>query len=123
MIIIGDKLVPYEKIFRIYHQEQIAETQANSTILFKYNSSMLTYASQNNLPYAVVVTSIKEALYSNALTAKYIICQKDIAKGIQKIADNYMFDSKILAIIESNEEFETVVLDEIDGVIFQHILN
>ena len=92
VILIGDSLVAHENMFRIYHQEQIAETKANSTIIFKYNSDILKYVSQNDLPYAVVVTNIKESIYANALNAKYIICAKDMAKDIQKIADELDFD-------------------------------
>jgi len=122
VILIGDSLVAHENMFRIYHQEQIAETKANSTIIFKYNSAILKYASQNDLSYAVVVSNIKESIYANALNAKYIICAKNIVKDIQKVAENYMFDSKILAIIESNSEIEEIASYEIDGVIYKNIL-
>ncbi len=77
---------------------------------------------KNNLSNAVVVSSIKEAIYCNALNSKYIICDKKLAKAIQKIADNYMFDSKVLAIIEDSEEIEKIALNEIDGVIYSNLL-
>ena len=41
---------------------------------------------------------------------------------MQKIAENYMFDSKILAIIKSNDELEEIALDEIDGVIYKELI-
>lgn len=122
MIIIGDALVPYEHMFRIYHKEQIAESQPNSTIIFKYNDAILEYASSNALPFAVMVDSIKEAIYVNACKGKYIIASASLAKEIQKVAENYMFDAKVLCVIESNDAFEAVAQDEIDGVIYKHIL-
>ena len=67
--------------------------------------------------------SIKEAIYANSLNAKYIISEKELAKAIQKIADNYMFDSKILAVIETNDEIEEIAQSEIDGIIYKSILN
>lgn len=123
MIILGDNLVEFETLFRIYHKEQISESPSNSTLIFKYNPDLLQYASQNDLPYGVMLSSIKEAIYANALNAKYIIASKSLATDVQKIAENYMFDSKVLAIIDSNDEFEEVAMNEIDGVVYKNILD
>ena len=70
----------------------------------------------------VYVKSIKEAIYASNFNAKYIICENELAKKLQKIADNYMYDSKILAIIDSNEELEQVAKLEIDGIIYRNLL-
>ena len=48
--------------------------------------------------------------------------EKELAKQIQKIADNYMYDSKILAIIKSNDELENIAKNEIDGVIYKNLI-
>lgn len=122
MILIGDKLVPFDDIFDISSVEDIKNTKANSIISFRYNESLLTYCFENELKYAVIVTSIKEAIYANSLDAIYIICEKELSKDVQKIADNYMFDSKVLAIIQSNEELEEIAKNEIDGIIYNHLL-
>ena len=66
--------------------------------------------------------NIKEALYVNALEGKYIIADKTLAVSLQKLADNYIFDSKILALIDSNDEFEEIAKNEIDGVIYKKLL-
>ena len=123
MIIIGDKLVPFENIQYIQNVENIKDTKANSTIIFNYDELVLKYCYENEISLAVVVTSIKEAIYCNSLNVKYIISEKELAKEIQKIADNYMYDSKNLAIIDSNEEFEEVAKNEIDGVIYRDLIN
>lgn len=122
MILIGDDLVPYEKISTITTIEDIKNTQANSTLLFFYEEKLLSYCYKNTLLSAVVVSSIKQAIYANALDSKYIICNKDLAIKLQKIAENYMFDSKILSIIQCNDELEDIALNEIDGVIYHKIL-
>jgi len=36
---------------------------------------------------------------------------------LQKIADNYLWDMKILAIISSEDEIEEIALLEIDGAV------
>ena len=46
----------------------------------------------------------------------------DLSVQIQKIADNYMYDSKNLVIIDSNEEFENITKNEIDGVIYRDLI-
>ncbi|MDZ7817129.1 MAG: hypothetical protein U5K55_00335 [Aliarcobacter sp.] len=122
MILIGDKIVPFENIFFISNIDEIKNTKANSTILFNYDDEILLYCYENELSYAVIVKSIKEAIYSNNLNAKYIISQKELAIELQKIADNYMYDSKILAIIDTNEEFEQIAKCEIDGIIYRDLI-
>ena len=123
MIIIGDKLVPFEEVIYIKNIENIKYTKANSTIIFDYDEKTLEYSYKNNLSSAVVVSSIKEAIYCNSLNVKYIISEKNLACEIQKIADNYMYDSKNLVIIDSNEEFEQTAIAQIDGVIYRELIN
>lgn len=122
MIIIGDKLVPSTEPFKIFNIEDIKNTEANSTLYFLFNDEILKYCFENSLDFAVKIESIKEAIYANALNAKYIIAEKKLAKKVQKIAENYMFDSKVLAIIETNDEFEDIAKVEIDGVIYKESL-
>ena len=122
MILIGDKLVPFEDIFFIKNIKDIENTKANSTVLFDFDEEILTYCYKNELLCAVVVNSIKEAIYCNNLNVKYIISEKELSIELQKIADNYMYDSKILAIIDSNEELEQVAKLEIDGIIYRNLL-
>ena len=122
MIIIGDKIVPFENISFISSIHEIKQTKANSTLIFSYNEELLLYCFNNQLSSAVIISCLTEAIYSNALSCKYIICKKDLAKEIQKVAENYMYDAKILAIIESNNEFEKIIKDEIDGVIYKNLI-
>ena len=122
MIILGDEIVPYENICFISTIDEIGNTKANSTLLFFYDVELLKYCYENELSSAVIVTSITEAIYCNSLNAKYIISDKHLAIQIQKIADNYMYDSKNLVIIDSNEEFEHIAKDEIDGVIYRDLI-
>ncbi len=122
MILIGDELVPYGQISFISNIEQINSTKANSIILFNYDEVLLKYAYENELSSAVIVKSIKDAIYCNNLNVKYIISEKSLSKQIQKIADNYMFDSKNLVIIDSNDEFEEIAITEIDGIIYRSLI-
>ena len=122
MILIGDKLVPFPEISFISNIEQINSTKANSIVLFVYDEKILKYVYDNELPSAVIVKSIKDAIYCNNLNVKYIISEKALASQIQKIADNYMYDSKNLAIIDSNDEFEEIAINEIDGILYRSLI-
>ena len=53
---------------------------------------------------------------------KYAIADFNIAKILQKIADNYLYDTKVLAIIDSKEEIAKAAHSEIDGVILRSLL-
>ena len=112
MILIGDNLIPHKEYEFIDSILDIEHTQPNSTLVFNYDENLLLYTRKNNLSSSLVVSNITEAIYCNALNVKYIICEKKLAKQVQKIAENYMFDSKVLAIIESSDEIEKVALSE-----------
>lgn len=123
MILIGDNLIPHKEFAFIDSILDIEHTVSNSTLIFSYDENLLLYCRKNALSNAVIVTNITESIYCNALNSQYIICDKKLAKNIQKIAENYMFDAKILAIIESKDEIEKIALSEIDGVIYTSLLN
>lgn len=120
MIILGDELIKCEEFALINSIEDIKETKANSTLLFSFDMKISNYCKNNNLFTAVYVSSIKEAIYANAIECKYIISQKTLSSKIQKIADNYMFDAKNIVIISSNDEFEEISNFEIDGLIYEN---
>jgi len=122
MIIIGDSNIEYENIEKIAQIEDIKKSSPAATVLFDFDIEILKYTNANNINSAVIAHSIKEVIYANSLEAKYIIPRINILLQVQKIADNYMFDSKILAVIEDSEEIEKVALDEIDGVIYKELL-
>ena len=122
MILIGDAIIPYEDVVTISKLEEIKKTRSNSVLLFKFDAEIMAYCKNNSLKYGVIVSSIKEAIYANALMAKYIISDISMAEKVQKIAQNYMFDSRILAIIEQDSQIEDVAFAEIDGAIYKHII-
>ena len=122
MILIGDNLVPYENLSFVDTIADIEYTVPNSTIVFNYDENLLLYCSKNNIDFAVIVNNLTQVIYCNALNSKYIICEKKLAKIAQKVAENYIFDSKILAIINDSSEIEKIALNEIDGAIYSNLL-
>ncbi len=122
MILIGDPNIEYENIEKIASIEDIKQSTPNGTVLFDFDFEILKYTKLNDINSAVTVHSIKEAIYASKLSAKYIIPRINILVQVQKIADNYMFDSKILAVIENSDEIEKIAFDEIDGAIYKELL-
>ena len=70
----------------------------------------------------VEVCSIKESIYSNSMKAKYIICEEKIIDTVQKLAETYLFDSKILSYITSENEIEKLAIQGVDGVVFKSLI-
>ncbi len=122
MIIIGDKYIPCDNIKVISSVKDIKTTKPNSIVIFDYNKELMSYCMINSIQYGIKVDNIKEAIYANNLNARYILPNIKHLKEIQKIAENYMFDSKIIATIINEDEINSLALQEIDGVIFKEFL-
>ena len=122
MIIIGNKHIPHNAFAKINNIDDIKNTKPNSIIVFNYDIELLKYCYNNNIQNAILISNIKDAIFCNSLNWVYIIVEDNIAKKIQNIAINYMFDSKILQIISNDEQIEQVAINEIDGCIYKEIV-
>ena len=120
MIIVGNKNIPYQNIKAINSIEGIKNTSANDIVYFSYDIELIKYCKANNVRCAIKVSNIIESIFCNALEVFFIISYE--AKAIQKIAENYMFDSKVLQIISTDEDIEQTAIDEIDGCIYKEVL-
>ena len=123
MLIFGDENISYDKIEKITSISDIDGTSPNSTLLYSFDFELLQYTKKNNLDSAIIVKDLKELIYASTFTVKYIIVENNIAKEAQDIVNNYMLDSKILVIIKSDNEIVKNALLEIDGVIYQKVVN
>lgn len=119
MIVVGDARFEFEKLTPVSNIEELQKTTPNSTVLLlNEDFEFQKYLAQNNIAYAIKIDSIKSAIYANNLKASYLICDFDLAKEVQKLAENYLFDAKILAIIYNESEIEHVAKSYVDGVIY-----
>ena len=124
MIIIGDARFTSETLFRVENIDDIAKTPSNSVVFLNaQNIDLQIFCFKNKVEYAIVIQDFKEAIYANNLNAKYIISNKDIAEKLQKIAENYLFDAKILVKINNENEINKLCEIGVDGVIYENILN
>ncbi len=127
MIIVGHKLIKSPLYQRVNSIEDIKSSPSNSVIFFdtiEANSQLANYATNNDVSFAVLVTSSYEALIANSLGAAYIICKdSDITQQIQSLANEYLWSAKILQVIVENRQIVTVANSSIDGVIFEDFLS
>jgi len=120
MILIGHKLVPFEPLYNIKNIEDIKKTPSNSIVIFDFdNEELLEYCTQNEVSFSLHVDTLRDAIIANALRAKYILVYKKLSVLVQNIAQEYLFDAKILLYVEENADIEEVAQDGIDGIIMK----
>jgi hypothetical protein len=74
------------------------------------------------MPTAIFAQNITQLLYASSFNASYIVVEKELAKTAQNIAENYLFDAKILVMIENEDEIEELAILGVDGVVFPNTI-
>ncbi len=124
MQIIGHKLIEYKNFNLIQTVENILNFD---NLIFEYNEDFIKNAKDNGKTFSVVARNLNEAILANALKAKFIIIEKNntsIAKEVVKLAEFYLFDSKIAIIIENYEkDLLNAINLRVDAVIYKNIIN
>lgn len=124
MQIIGHKLIEYKNFNLIQTVENILNFD---NLIFEYNENFIKNAKNSGKTYSVIVRNLNEAVLANALKAKFIIIEKNnisIAKEVVKLAEFYLFDSKIAIIIENYEkDLLNAINLRVDAVIYKNIIN
>ena len=106
-------------------QEEITGVSSGEIILLEPLSDSIAlaqYCQMQQKSFSVTVNTITEALFANALGSRYIICQQEDAVKIQSIAQEYLFDTKVLTLIASEKEIQKMAEHGIDGVIFSEAI-
>jgi hypothetical protein len=52
------------------------------------------------------------------MRADYLIVHPKVGQEIQKVADHYMFDAKVLGYIDQEEQLEKLIDMRLDGAVF-----
>lgn len=124
MQIIGHKLIEYKNFNLIQTVENILNFD---NLIFEYNENFIKNAKNSGKTYSVIVRNLNEAVLANALNAKFIIIEKNnisITKEVVKLAEFYLFDSKIAIIIENYEkDLLNAINLRVDAVIYKNIIN
>ena len=121
MIVIGHPWIKSQHFVKVFSAEDIKNTQTNDIVLLEplVNSySYAQYCQNNSIAYAVAVKTLDDAVFANALGAAYMICEEAAALMIQPIAQEYLFDTRILVLIDNEKDISKIAKGGIDGVIF-----
>jgi NAD(P)H-dependent flavin oxidoreductase YrpB (nitropropane dioxygenase family) len=121
MILIGHPWIKSPEFCRVFSKEDIQKSGSNQIVLLEPlvdSHDLATYCQENTIAYAVVVNTLDDALCANALGASYMICDEDTALMVQPVAEQYLFDTKVLVLIHSDKEISKIARGGIDGVIF-----
>ncbi len=121
MIFFGHRFIESENFYHISSIEAIQNTPSSSTLYIEFsetNLDIITHAFLNSMPTAIYVQNVTQLLYASSFNASFIVVEKELAKTAQNVAENYLFDAKILVLIEKEDEIEELALLGVDGVIF-----
>ena len=126
MIVIGHPWIESPKFCKVFSEEDIKKSDPKSIVVLEPlvdAHRLAAYCQKNGIAYAVPVNKLKEAVFANALGATYIICEEDDALMIQPIAQEYLFDTRVLVLIHDEKSIAKLARSFIDGVIFAEAIN
>jgi hypothetical protein len=125
MILFGHRFIKNEKLYHIDAISSIKKTPPNSLLYMNFleeNLDIITHCMQNELRFTLHVHNVTEVIYAENFGAAYISVEKNLAKDAQKIANEYLFDAKILVLSSDEEEIESYAYQGIDGILFSKAL-
>ncbi len=109
-----------EEFIYIKTLEDIKNSPSDTTLIFDYCDSSLelyNFCKINNISYGVIVSDIKNLIFCLNLDAKYIFCDTiKNAKKFQKIVENYLYDTKIVLLVDDYNNIEKIASYNIDAI-------
>ncbi|MBD3789974.1 MAG: hypothetical protein IE885_06385 [Campylobacterales bacterium] len=126
MIIFGHPWIKSSHFCKVFSVEDMMQTKAEDIVLLEPlvdSHSLATYCQENHIPYGVVVSTLEDAILANAMGASYIVCEEDAAFMIQPIAENYLFDAKVLVLIHDTKSISKIARGGIDGAVFTEAIS
>lgn len=121
MILFGHRLVTSEHFYHINSIEAIFNTPANSVIALIFdekNLDIISHLRDNRIRFALFITNPTEAVIAENLRASYLIVEPKNGSEIQRVAEHYLFDAKVLGYIEKEDELEELIEMRLDGALF-----
>ncbi|MBX2078374.1 hypothetical protein I9T54_02330, partial [Campylobacter peloridis] len=112
MLIFGHSLIKMQKFVKL--KDDFDKTSVNC---FDYNEKEIAKAKKLQIDFAVFAKNENEIILSNALSAKYILIDNEqLAIIASKLAEFYLFDTKILLLVDDLENLIHAYKLKVDGV-------
>jgi hypothetical protein len=70
------------------------------------------------VPLLFHVVDIRDLVYACIIGARYVAVIKEDAPIMQKIVNDYLYDTKVLALIDDEDDIEWVATHGIDGALY-----
>lgn len=121
MLLYGHRFIPSNSFYHVLDIDSISNTPPSSVIHIEFseqNLDIIQHTTINHIATSIYCKTLTQIIYAASLGASFIVLKKDLAKDAQKIANEYLYDAKILVLIEDEDEIENLALHGIDGVIF-----
>lgn len=119
MLIFGHKLIKSDEFFLTQKEAKFKD----GVNCLNYDESEILRALSEGVKFAIFAKNEDEILLSNALKAEFIIVSdKNLAKKAAKMAEFYLFDSKILLIVNNLKNLYKAYKIGVDGVILKEFL-
>ncbi len=121
MLLFGHPYVPSAPFYHIDSIEALAHTPANSVVALYFsaeNLDILAHLRLNGVRFALHVDNPTDAVISENLGASYLIVLPKNAPEIQKVAEHYLFDAKVLGFIDHERHLGDAIEMRLDGAIF-----
>ena len=121
MILFGHPLLSSERFYHIESVEAIAKTPSDSIIALFFepqNLDLIVYLRTNKIRFALYVDTITEAVLAENMNAHYLLVHPKVGQKIQKVAEHYMFDAKVLGYIDQEDQLEKLIEMRLDGAVF-----
>ncbi|OIP55223.1 MAG: hypothetical protein AUK54_04280 [Helicobacteraceae bacterium CG2_30_36_10] len=125
MLFFGHRFIESQDFYHVSDIESIKNTPPSSTIYLSFsedNLDIIKHLQSNQLSFGLRALNIEQIMYASSLGASFIVVSEDLAKSAQNIANNYLFDAKILVKIKDEDEIEELAILGVDGVIFSNAI-
>ena len=121
MLLFGHRFIASNSFYHVLDIDSINNTPPSSIIHIEFceeNLDIIEHTRINQISSSIRCKTITEIIYASSLGASFIVIHPDLCKNAIKIANDYLFDAKIVVLIEEEEEIEDLALMGVDGVIF-----
>ncbi len=125
MIILGHRFIQNFKLFHIPNIDAINNTPPNSCVFLEFsedNLEIIKHLQNAKISFCLSVQNITQIIYASCLDASFILVDPNLAKDAQDLANNYLFDAKILVSIEDENQIQEMAILGVDGVIFSNAI-